>query len=184
MKSRNMKRIIITVIIFSIMLFSLGFAAKKASVKDPTKEPVQAYPTGCSPIGFKFSNGVLVLAPVHKAEAQQQVIYFIQNKSKQDILFTDQRDSNLPYIMHNNNSLKSNLWAVFAADSKTKFICSKTDKAQTVQSILDCEDLVKVCEYANVKFALNNRGNYWATSNMSMSEAIREIVHQGILLKS
>lgn len=165
----------------SVALLNLSFAAKTTAAKTTPQKP---YPTGCKQVGYGFANGVLVLTPYHKNIDQKQVIYFIQNISKQEIVFSDQRDGNTPYIMHNDNTLKPDQWGVYAADVTTKFMCSNKDKTQTLQSIVDCENTVKVCEYANVKFAPNNRGNYWATTDMSMSGAVTEIIHQGVLLKS
>jgi len=188
----------LVIVAILLMVLNVGFAAKATTVKNATapksastKKTTTAktttpkpYPTGCKQVGFGFSNGVLVLEPYHKNIEQKQVVYFIQNTSKQEILFSDQQDPDAPYIMHHNNTLKPDQWAVFAADKITRFICSNNNKIQTLQSIVDCENTIKVCEYANVKFALNNRGNYWAATNLSMSGAVTEIIHQGVLLKS
>lgn len=186
------KKTYLVIMAMFLVILNVSFAAKITTAKTTTAKKTttvkttstKPYPTGCKLVGYGFSNGVLVLTPYHKNIEQKQVVYFIQNTSKQEILFSDLRDPSAPYIMHHNNTLKPDQWAVFAADKITKFICSNNNKTPNLQSIVDCENTVKVCEYANVKFALNNRGNYWATTNLSMSGAVTEIIQQGVLLKS
>ncbi len=173
--------VVFLLMIILALFINLGFAAAQ---KNKADKPEKSYPTGCKTVGYKFSNGAMILTPV--GDNQPQTIYFIQNKSNQDIALMQQRNGTEPYIMHHDNMLKANQWAAFATNLRdVKFICiNSKDTTTTIKSILDCGNILKVCEYPNVKFPISNRGSYWAATNMSMSELVHEVIHQGMLLKS
>lgn len=170
-----MKLIIITITLFSLVI-GLANAAKAK------KRPSKPYPTGCETVGFSYEHGALLLASNTKATPQS--MYFIHNVSKRSIEFHQARDGSHPYIMHSHTTLRPNQWAAYATDqTETKFICTTASKKKYQGRVLDCKKLLKICQYPKVKFALNNRGNYWATTNKTKNSAVRTVIRQGTLLR-
>ena len=168
---------IITITI-TILVLTVGFAnAAKAK-----KEIDKPYPTGCEAVGFSYKYGVLLLKS--NTESTPQSIFFLHNISKKAIEFYQVRDGSHPYIMHSHNTLGPDQWAAYATDqSETKFICTTASKTKYQGGILDCEKSLKICQYPKVKFALNNRGNYWATTNQTKNSAVKTVIRQGTLLR-
>jgi hypothetical protein len=73
-------------------------------------------------------------------------------------------------------------WGAFASDVKNvNFKCYKHIGENTSQ--VDCRDVLEVCQYPRVRFALSNMGNYWISSNKSQYAVIQDSVAKGIYLK-
>lgn len=177
-----MKRLTLTLTLTFIFLFIFALSGIAIAKKNSELTPEKSYPTGCQTIGYQFVHGLLTLTPV--TEEHPQAVFFIHNASNKDVKLLQVRDGKEPYTMYNNISISPNQWAVYATDEQlTKFICLNNSKEITAGAILDCKDLLKICEFPKVVFSLNNRGNYWATTNRPMNEAVRAIIRQGVLLK-
>ncbi len=140
------------------------------------------FPNGCTSVGHSYSHYTLDLNL--DAAGQTHSLYFIYNKSTRTVRFYQMRSDDDGYVMNLNNEIHQFQWGVFAInDHDTKFICTNYDSDYNYGKIIDCETALVVCEYPNVKFAINNYGNYWAVPSSSRSAAIRSVVRQGILLK-
>lgn len=168
-----------SVLLCGLLCIPLHAATKKnTAAADAEKET--RYPIGCRPVGFNESLKVLSLFP--GKEGALQSMYFFYNKLPQTISLYQMRDKDSEYSTRYNHSIKGNSWAVLAVgEPHVKFICSLGDGKKEYGQILDCADSVKVCEYVNVKFGLNNKGNYWIVDSNTRNGAVNEVVHYGII---
>ena len=168
-----------SVLLCGLLCFPLHAASKKSTaVLDAEKET--RYPIGCKPVGFNESLKVLSLFP--GKEGALQSMYFFYNKLPQTISLYQMREKDSEYSTRYNHSIQGNSWAVLAVgEPHVKFICSLGDGKKEYGQILDCAESVKVCEYVNVKFGLNNKGNYWIVDSNTRNGAVNEVVHYGII---
>lgn len=135
------------------------------------------FPRGCEITGFGYNQNVLVLN-----ETGEQSFYLIQNRSESKIELerqnTDESFMSPPLFA----TLEPMNWGAFASDVKyLNFKCYKHDNENT--SLTACRDVLEVCQYPRVKFALSNMGNYWISSNKTQYETIQDAVAKGIYLK-
>jgi len=153
-------------------------AATGNTVAEDEKET--RYPIGCKPVGFEESLKVLSLFP--GKEGALQSMYFFYNKRPETISLYQMREKDSEYSTRYNHSIRGNSWAVLAVgEPQVKFICSLGDGKKEYGKILDCANTIKVCEYVNVKFGLNNKGNYWIVGSNTRNGAVNEVVHYGII---
>ncbi|ARB93525.1 endopeptidase IV [Legionella longbeachae] len=149
--------------------------AQVKSAKEETR-----FPIGCRPVGYKESLKILSLYP--GKEGALQSLYFFFNKLPQTVSLYQMRDEDSEYSTRVNHSIGGNQWAVLATgEPLVKFICTLGDGKTSYGKILDCADTIKVCEYVNVKFGLNNKGNYWIVDGATRNEAVNGVVHYGII---
>jgi hypothetical protein len=135
------------------------------------------FPRGCEVSGFAYSQNYLILN-----ETGKQSYYLIQNNSNEKIELEHQSldEAFMSPPLHANFESKS--WGAFASDVKNlNFKCYKRSNEET--SVVDCRDVLDVCEYPRVRFALSNMGNYWVAFNKSQNAVIQESVAKGIYLK-
>jgi hypothetical protein len=179
--NKNLTKKILYGFVFGLIVICLLFADSAMAKKSKSKDKGPLFPTGCRVTGFSFNHYVLNLHP-HQA-GNQQSLYYIHNESNQLIRLYHVQDTEKPYIIHLNNTIKPGQWSAFAtADKDVKFICTVIKKNSKKRRIVDCAKKLKVCEYPNVEFAINNYGNYWAVSSNSKKGTTRSIVRQGIFL--
>lgn len=136
-----------------------------------------AFPHGCEVTGFGFNLGHLVLN-----ENGTQAFYLLQNRS--DTVIELQRYETREAFMSPplTAKLDSSHWAAFASDVENQnFECFNKDQDNMVK--IDCRDVLEVCKYPRVKFALSNMGNYWVSVNKPQAEVINEAAGKGILLR-
>lgn len=151
--------------------------SKSSKDKDPNK-----FPMGCREVGFEFKNYILHLNP--NAAGGSQSLYFLHNSHSKLVRLYQMQTGDEPYVMHLNNDIYENQWAVFATDEdQVKFICTVPRKDSDYGDIADCSKLLRICEYDNVKFSINNYGNYWSVASDIKTAAVRSVISQGILLK-
>jgi hypothetical protein len=135
------------------------------------------FPKGCEVSGFGYTQNNLVLN-----ESGEQSYYLIQNRS----------DSKIELERHNSADefmsppLQATLdpmnWAAFASDVKNvNFKCYKHVDENT--ALINCQEVLEVCQYPRVRFALSNMGNYWISINKTQQNVIQESVDKGIYLK-
>lgn len=135
------------------------------------------FPRGCEVTGFGYSENYLILN-----ESGNQAYYLIQNRSDSKIELERFDNSDAFMSPPLQTSLDSMNWAAFASDVKNlNFKCYKHVEDNT--SLVDCRDVLEICQYPRVKFALSNMGNYWISTNKSQNEVIQESVAKGIYLK-
>lgn len=168
------------VLICSWLSSPLQAANKKTSASTVDSEKETRYPIGCRSVGYMENLKVLSLFP--GKEGALQSMYFFYNKLPQTVSLYQMRDKDSEYSTRYNHSIKGNSWAVLAVgEPHVKFICSLGDGKKDYGQILDCADTIKVCEYVNVKFGLNNKGNYWIVDSNTRNGAVNEVVHYGII---
>jgi len=150
-----------------------GFAA--TAVKEDNR-----YPLGCKDVGYKFKLKVLNLLPEEAGE--QQSLYFIFNALPQAINLYQMRKDDSTRSMYLNHVIRAQQWAVLSTSEKElKYICTVDDAKQSYGKIVDCSQSLKVCEYARVKYGMNNKGNYWVVNSNSRGGAVNEVIHYGII---
>lgn len=136
-----------------------------------------SFPRGCEVSGFAYSQNYLLLN-----DTGRQSYYLIQNHSDSRVELEHQaaEDAFMSPPLH--ATLDSMNWAAFASDIKNlNFRCYKHIGEGT--SPVDCRDVLDVCQYPRVRFALSNMGNYWVSFNKSQGGVIQESVSKGIYLK-
>ena len=136
-----------------------------------------SFPRGCEVSGFAYDQNYLVLN-----ETGDQSYYLIQNRSEGKVELerhdTAEAFMSPPLLA----SLEPTNWAAFASDVKNvNFKCYK--RAEENTSLVDCKDVLEVCRYPRVRFALSNMGNYWISTNKTQANVIQDSVAKGIYLK-
>lgn len=155
------KRIILYVSLFVLPLVSIA----------------GTFPRGCEVTGYSFADKQLLLN-----EDGKQTLYFMQNISSDpvDVERFETRDVFMSPQLK--TRLQPDRWAAFASDIKnTHFKCYSNINGQ--KTLTPCGEILNVCQYPRVKFALSNMGNYWASSDKSLQQVIRDCTKKGILLR-
>ncbi|WP_419418966.1 endopeptidase IV [Legionella sp. D16C41] len=161
------------------------FAAKKENINNP-KESINNpkentnNPIGCYNEGYAFDLKTLKLAP--REFGGSQSLYIIFNKSNQAINLFQMLQEDSSYSMYLNHSIAGRQWSVLATNEPVvKYICSVAEGKSPYGRVVDCQDHLQVCEYTNVKYGLNNQGNFWLVNSNSKNEAVNAIVRYGII---
>jgi len=142
-----------------------------------TVDAASSFPRGCEVSGFGYNQNYLILN-----EDGEQAYYLIQNRSDAKVELERQETGDAFMSPPLQASLESMNWGAFASDVKNlNFKCYKHIEENT--SVVDCRDVLDVCQYPRVKFALSNMGNYWISANKSQSAVIQDSVAKGIYLK-
>lgn len=142
-----------------------------------TADAASSFPRGCEVSGFGYNQNNLILN-----EDGEQAYYLIQNRSDAKVELERQETGDAFMSPPLQASLESMNWGAFASDVKNlNFKCYKHVEDNT--SVVDCRDVLDVCQYPRVKFALSNMGNYWISANKSQSAVIQDSVAKGIYLK-
>lgn len=137
-------------------------------------------PTGCRDVGYQFDLKTLQFLP-EKAGARQSM-YFIYNKRGETVNLYQMRGNEGTRSLYLNHVISQKQWGVLSTnEKKLKFICTVNDPAFHYGRIVDCADSLQVCEYTNVKYGLNNKGNYWLVNSNTKNEAVRSVVRYGII---
>ena len=131
-------------------------------------------------MGYKFDLKVLKLYP-EEAGARQS-LYFIFNNLPKDISLYQMLKKDSTRSMYLNHIIHARQWAVLSTSEKElNYICTVDDAKSSYGKIVDCAESVKVCEYARVKYGMNNEGNYWLVSSNTSGGAVNEVLHYGII---
>ncbi len=174
MKTTNMRRLT-QVLGVSVLLLGLqapGFAAKRDSE--------ERSPLGCKDVGYAFDLNVLKILPESVGDSQS--LYFIYNRTKTPInLYQMRRQTESSQSVYLNHTIPAGRWAVLSSSEEMKYICTVHDGKQSYGQITDCENALKVCEYARVKYGMNNRGNYWLANGNTRGGAVRQVIYYGII---
>ena len=150
---------------------SLTFAGKD----DESKSPL-----GCRDQGYTFKLNVLDILP--DIGGDNQSLYFVYNRLNQPIHLYQMLGNESTRSMYLNHDIRPQQWSALATNQKQlHFICAIDDPKFRYGKIVDCGDSVKVCEYARVKFGLNNRGNYWFLSSNTRGGAVHDVLRDGII---
>ncbi|MDF1646284.1 MAG: endopeptidase IV [Legionellaceae bacterium] len=149
----------------------LGFAAKRDSeIRSPL---------GCKDVGYGFDLNVLKILPASVGDSQS--LYFIYNKAEKPVNLYQMRQSESSQSVYLNHTIPSGRWAVLSSSEDMKYICTIHDGKSSHGRIIDCQTGLKVCEYARVKYGMNNRGNYWLAHGNTRGGAVRQVINYGII---
>ena len=150
---------------------TIGYAAEKRDDKPPL---------GCRDVGYKFELKILDLLPEEAGERQS--LYFIFNALPQSINLYQMLKDDSTRSMYLNHVIHSRQWGVLSTSEKElKYICTVDDAKQSYGKIVDCAESLKVCEYARVKYGMNNKGNYWVVNSNTSGGAVNDVLHYGII---
>lgn len=143
----------------------------------------EPFPHGCEVKGFFFNQSLVVLN-----ESGQQSFYLIQNRGKKPLRlrrFQGEEAFMSPSLAIKLDPLQ---WAAFSSDiANLPFQCleveAQTEKTEESVNPVDCQEVLDLCQYPRVKFALSNMGNYWVSVNKAKQDVIQESTRKGILLR-
>jgi hypothetical protein len=173
MKTMHYKRLgqIVCVSVLLLGIHSLGFAAKQ---DDDIRSPL-----GCKDVGYDFDLKVLKILPAKVGDSQS--LYFVFNKTKKPINLYQMHQSESSQSVYLNHTIPPRKWAVLSSSERMNYICTAKEGKFTQGRILNCQDGLKVCEYARVKYGMNNRGNYWLANGNTRGGAVRQVINYGII---
>ena len=137
-------------------------------------------PLGCRDVGYQFELKTLKLLP--KEAGARQSLYFIFNARAKNVNLYQMLKDDSSNSMYLNHVINARQWAVLSTSEKAlKYICTVDDPKMTYGKIVDCAESLKVCEYARVKYGMNNTGNYWLVNSNTSGGAVNEVLHYGII---
>jgi len=174
MKKTNHKKFVLPYLMTSVLF--LGFGATSFASK---VDPEVRNPLGCRNVGYKFDLNVLQILP--RDTGDDQSLYFMFNKTNKAINLYQMRQSESSQSVYLNHVIYPHRWAVLSSSERMKYICTIDDRKTSHGRIVDCAESLNVCEYARVKYGMNNRGNYWLVKSNSRNGAVHEVVNYGII---
>jgi hypothetical protein len=164
---------------FALTLALVGAVNAAKSAEKVDKDEEQRNPIGCQDLGYQYELKVLELIP--DAAGERNSIYFVLNTRSEAVSLYNMRGSDSTISMFLNNIIQPKQWGVLATNEKyLKYICT-IDNGKPYGKVVDCADSVRVCEFVNVRFGLNNRGNFWLVKSNSRNGAVSDVVHYGII---
>lgn len=136
------------------------------------------FPRGCEVKGFGYSEDFLIFN-----ETGEQTFYLVQNRSKKTIeLEHHELEPEVFMSPKLESKIAPNRWSAFASDVKNMyFSCFFIEKGERVTT--KCSEVLEICQYPRVKFALSNSGNYWVSTNKSQNQVVRDSIKKGIFLR-
>jgi len=135
------------------------------------------FPHGCEVSGFGFSDNFLILN-----ELGDQTLFLIQNRSDKQVELERYETRDVFMSPQLQSKLEPSNWAAFASDvSNLHFKCFVHENDNT--AMINCGDVLEVCQYPRVKFALSNMGNYWVSTNKPQDQVIKDASAKGIYLR-
>lgn len=150
-------------------------------ISQAQKEDENRYPIGCLDTGYYYKMKTITLMP-HEKGTNDQGMYFFHNISNQPVDMYQMRGEESDRSLYLNHTIKPNQWAVLATSENTvRFICARPVAKKSYGQVVDCTDHVKICQFTNVRFGLNNKGNYWIVDNTDRNSAVRGVVYYGII---
>ncbi|MFY7698441.1 MAG: endopeptidase IV [Legionella sp.] len=170
-----------SVYVLAIIGFFMGSTLNAAAkiAKEKPNDEIKS-PLGCRDVGYQVNLKVLKLTPIEADDLNS--LYFLFNKSERPIKLFQMLKEESTRSLYLNHTIKPHQWAVLSTSEKSiKYICAQQDKDSDFGDIVDCGMTLKVCEYARVKFGLNNRGNLWIVDSTDKKSAVRDVVKYGII---
>jgi hypothetical protein len=169
----NLKRSILPLIFLLTMPLHAALIEEKLE-KDNNKNPI-----GCRNSGYAFELKTLKLSGAQEAA---QSLFFIFNTSNQTINLFQMLNEESTRSLYLNHMIPPGHWSALAiSEMPIKFLCTTPRKADFYGDVIDCGQTLKVCQFVNVKFGLNNGGNFWLINSGSRNTAVREVVRYGII---
>lgn len=156
--------------IFAVTTFLCGFALNTHAAG--------LFPRGCEVSGFGFQDQYVTFN-----DTGGQMYFLVENRSSLNIEL--ERISTTPVFMTPKLQTKiaAGAWAAFASDvDSTHFKCGIRDAENNIQQI-SCVEVLGICQYPRVRFALSNMGTYWVSTNKPQAQVIKDSTSKGIYLK-
>lgn len=161
--------------ILIISVLTLFVLSPLAQAKDENSNPL-----GCRNLGYEFNMRLLHLKPGEAGKRNS--MYFIHNILGQNLIIYQLHKGDTTISTFLNHIIRPNQWAVLSVNEKSmKFACSLKRTGKQYGELVDCAKVMKVCEFNNVKFGINNRGNYWIVGSSTRNGALNAVVHYGII---
>lgn len=135
------------------------------------------FPRGCEVTGFGYHENYLILN-----ERGAQAFYLVQNRSDKSIELEHYETKDVFMSPKLHSKVEPSRWSAFASDVEGLHFKCFTQEGDNI-SIINCSDVLDVCQYPRVKFALSNMGNYWVSTNKEQGQVIKDAVAKGILLR-
>ncbi len=146
------------------------------------EEPEDRYPLGCRDSGYQFNLKTLDLIP-HEEEGIPS-LFFIFNKTNKPIQLSQMRAGDDDEKMSINHEIPPQKWAALAMDHHHfKYACSEANAKSAYGKVVDCAESLKVCNFARVKYGLNNSGNLWMVAGNTKNGALREVTNFGVIAR-
>lgn len=159
----SLYKAIMSVFIITVFFYSMAAA--------------DSFPHGCEVTGFGFDQNYLI---VNNNGAQS--FYLIQNRGTTQVELQRYETRDIFMSPPLTTKLDPSSWAAFASDVEDlHFQCFVNENNGSLK--IDCRDVLEVCQYPRVKFALSNMGNYWVSTNKTQTQVINEAAAKGILLR-
>lgn len=144
------------------------------------KDSEDRRPLGCKDLGYQFDLKVLRLLPPETGDRQS--LYFLYNTQTKPINLYQMREEDSTRSMYLNHVIRPHQWAVLStSETEVRYICTINDAKSNYGKVVDCAESLNVCEYARVKYGMNNRGNYWLVDSNSRAGAVSDVLHYGII---
>lgn len=178
---KNNKKILL-ILTLACCLPPLSTAAVKSKTAAPktVQDEGDKSPLGCKDLGYQFELKTLKLLP--EIVGERQSLYFIFNKRTESVNLYQMLKNDSTQSMFLNNVITPRQWAVLStSEKKLQYICTIADPKQSYGKIVDCAESLKVCEFARVKYGMNNGGNYWLVKSSSRGAAVDQVLHYGII---
>ena len=134
-------------------------------------------PRGCTVTGFGYSNNYLLLN-----DNGIQAFYLVQNRSNKSIELEHVETKEVFMSPKLHSKVDPQHWSAFASDIENLHFKCFTQEGENTTTV-NCSDVLEVCQYPRVKFALSNMGNYWVSTNKDVGQVIKDAVAKGILLR-
>lgn len=168
-----MKKLMRSALALSLLMGS--FAHATIAIFDESKSPL-----GCRDQGYQFKLNVLAIET--QPTGDRQSLFFVFNKLNRPVNLYQMLGEESVRSMPLNHVINGKQWSVLSTNEKQlKYICTVDDPGFKRGKIVNCSETVKVCEYARVKYGLNNRGNYWFSTSTTRNGAVADVLHYGII---
>lgn len=167
---------------FLLSFFAIALAHGQTDKNDEqeVKKDDNRPPIGCREVGYQF-----VLEALHLktgSNGDNQSMYLLHNQLGQPINLFQMRNEESSRSIYLNHVIGAHEWGILSTNERqVKFICTTPAKKSLYGQVVDCATSLKVCEYTNVRYGLNNRGNYWLINSSTRNGAVSAVVHYGII---
>ncbi len=154
------------------------------SIANDNPDEQERDPLGCKNMGYRYAFNTVTFYPglAPEADGDRQSLYFVHNKVARSVHLYQMLDDGSLNTLPFNHTIYGKQWAVLATGQKEqRYICTLEDEKSAYGQVIDCAKSLKICEYARVKFGLNNRGNYWVVQNNTRDGAVQEVLRYGII---
>lgn len=137
----------------------------------------ESFPHGCEVSGFGYNEHFLIIN-----DSGNQAFYLVQNRSEKTVELQRVEAKEVFMSPPLVAKLEPANWAAFASDIQNlNFQCFTTENEARAK--VDCRDVLEICQYPRVKFALSNMGNYWVSTNKTQQQVIKDATAKGIYLR-